>query len=311
MLKALVDGKEVTAAKGFRGICPICGKDLKPRCGEQRIDHWSHPPNRGCDDWMTGKETDWHREWKCRIGLEYAEVIIEKDGVVHRADICIPKTEDDFIIEFQNSPIRAADIRKREAFYGKGLIWVVNDKNIDKKVKVYRNIEDEHALWKYEPEFDHYYGLKWLNEAGNPYRIDIPKGEYNRDFESFILSEGFLLVSSRGTYHSYRKSNYESILLYRHMYVEAFNLRKEDCFHKLVDKRDVHKVTYTWKYARKAYNAAKRPVILDLNQDEMLILRNGSVEWSDRGSLIARKKFLDRIKEHIRISKQQGEHLLL
>lgn len=48
-----------------------------------------------------------------------------KTNEKHIADIC---TDDDVVIEFQNSPIHADEVRSRNSFY-KRIVWVVNGSN--------------------------------------------------------------------------------------------------------------------------------------------------------------------------------------
>lgn len=67
--------------------------------------------------------SEWHLSWQRRFPEEYREVVIEKNGIKHRADICINNT----VIEFQHSPITGEEIAKRNNFYlycGYQIVWV-------------------------------------------------------------------------------------------------------------------------------------------------------------------------------------------
>jgi competence CoiA-like predicted nuclease len=99
---------------GQRAICPNCGGTLIAKCGTIYIQHWQHWKERDCDPWQEN-ETIWHRGWKARFPFEWQEVVIEKSGERHRADV---RTDMNVVIEFQNSPISTSDIRIREEFYG-------------------------------------------------------------------------------------------------------------------------------------------------------------------------------------------------
>jgi hypothetical protein len=87
-----------------------------PKCGELVRWHWAHEARRDCDPWSE-PETDWHLGWKARFPRAWCEVVLGP----HRADVqCVNGS----VIEFQHSPISPAEIRERETFYGKDLIWM-------------------------------------------------------------------------------------------------------------------------------------------------------------------------------------------
>jgi competence CoiA-like predicted nuclease len=49
MKYAIVNGTKTDANKGVKGICPSCGSELIVKCGERKINHWSHKGIRNCD----------------------------------------------------------------------------------------------------------------------------------------------------------------------------------------------------------------------------------------------------------------------
>lgn len=106
---------------GDRAVCEMCGSNLIAHCGDIRRKHWQHESKKDCDSWK-GEETEWHLNWKSNFPKNCQEVVIKKDGEKHRADV---KTENNLVIEFQNSSISYSDIEIREKFYGK-MIWVIN-----------------------------------------------------------------------------------------------------------------------------------------------------------------------------------------
>ena len=113
---------------GERARCSICNCVVVAKCGEFKINHWSHLTLTDCDSW---KEpiTDWHLSWQNIFPKENIEVVIKGDNnEKHRADI---KLNNGLVIEVQNSPISSSDIRKRERFYGvDNMIWILNGKNL-------------------------------------------------------------------------------------------------------------------------------------------------------------------------------------
>lgn len=106
-------------------FCPICGKPLTIRATKSTVvkTHFAHKRGMLCyDDW-TNDMSEWHLSWQKSFPEQYREVVIEKDGNKHRADICINNT----VIEFQHSPITGEEIAKRNDFYlscGYDVVWV-------------------------------------------------------------------------------------------------------------------------------------------------------------------------------------------
>lgn len=122
MIWALVENEKIEAEPGKKGICPICGELVFSKCGEINIWHWSHYNNENCDPWYE-PESFWHKHWKMTFGKDNAEIGIEKEGKGHIADI---RTNENVVIELQNSPISKPIIRIREEFYGERMLWLIN-----------------------------------------------------------------------------------------------------------------------------------------------------------------------------------------
>ncbi len=119
---AIVNGDKTEALKGVKGICPNCGSELIAKCGELKMNHWSHKGIRTCDSWWE-PETEWHRSWKNHFPNEWQENIRfdELKNEKHIADI-LPI--DNLVIEFQHSHIEPQERISREKFY-KNMVWVV------------------------------------------------------------------------------------------------------------------------------------------------------------------------------------------
>lgn len=119
---ALVEGKKAEATKGAKGLCPSCGSEVIARCGEVRVDHWSHKGTRTCDPWWEN-ETDWHRSWKGQFPVDWQEVThFSEKGEKHIADV---KTDNGWVLELQHSYLEPDERRARNAFYPK-LVWIVD-----------------------------------------------------------------------------------------------------------------------------------------------------------------------------------------
>lgn len=137
---ALVDGEKSEATKGAKGSCPSCNSELVAKCGEFKVNHWAHKGSRNCDPWWEN-ETDWHRSWKDSFPKEWQEIVHtnEESGEKHIADV---KTESDWVIEFQHSPINSEERLSRNSFYPK-LVWVIDGiRRLKDKPKFYQTLEE-------------------------------------------------------------------------------------------------------------------------------------------------------------------------
>jgi len=146
---ALVNGNKAEATKGAKGLCRSCGSELIAKCGEARVHHWAHKGKLpDCDTWWEN-EKEWHRSWKNNFPLEWQEIIHtdEVSGEKHIADV---KTDGNWVLEFQHSPIKPEERRSRNAFYPK-LVWVIDGtKRLRDKPKFYQLLE-EHGFRKENP----------------------------------------------------------------------------------------------------------------------------------------------------------------
>jgi competence CoiA-like predicted nuclease len=331
MYQALVDGVLSPAGKGLKGTCQFCGDIMVPKCGDSRIEHWAHK-KKNCDDWQLGKETAWHINWKKTIGLQFAEKRITIGAEYHIADILIEGKADqyDLLIEFQNSPISQSEIRDRETFYGEGLIWVINGRELGNKIAIDRFfLKSDIRKWIYDPEFDYYFFDGEPISGRVAYVVKIPHTNFNEDYEKFLFSEGFInddqsvhkiksaITKFQGIKdyginkidHFIDKIYYKTVPDFDlddwYQYQNGFFKRRIAAFEKInkeyqtsISKREIiTNVSYDWKYARKDFNSAKCPIFIDINEDELLQVENGSVERGCDGKLIKKKRFMERIKE--------------
>lgn len=125
------------ALKGERYYCPICLQEVLLKKGKIRAPHFSHKINANCTDW--GDMSEWHLGWQEKFPLNCREVILENNGIKHRADILLK--DKNIVIEFQHSQISNEDFNARNKFYtelGFNLIWVFDG---NKKIKNPDNYE--------------------------------------------------------------------------------------------------------------------------------------------------------------------------
>ncbi|SKA58710.1 Competence protein CoiA-like family protein [Succinivibrio dextrinosolvens DSM 3072] len=123
MKYALFEGHRIEPKKGLRAVCPYCENEVISKCGSVKMHHWAHKNDLNCDIWKEN-ELQWHRNWKNQFPAEWQERIFTdtQTGEKHIADVC---TDNNFIIEFQHSPISEEEKVSRETFY-KEMCWIVD-----------------------------------------------------------------------------------------------------------------------------------------------------------------------------------------
>ncbi len=140
------DNKKISIEKAIPDedyICPACGKAVVVKAVKSNNvrTHFAHKRNCLCfDDWKHDM-SDWHFEWQSKFPIDSREVVVEKEGVVHRADVLIKNT----VIEFQHSPISGEEFEARNSFYkncGYRVVWLFDAAN---KMKC---DEDSELVWK-------------------------------------------------------------------------------------------------------------------------------------------------------------------
>ena len=114
-----------TVDKTKQYFCPVCGEKLSIKALDSLSvkAHFAHKKGTECLDTWQHDMSEWHYNWQCLFPEEFREVVVEKDGIKHRADVLI----NDYVIEFQHSPITATEIMERNTFYlncGYNVIWV-------------------------------------------------------------------------------------------------------------------------------------------------------------------------------------------
>jgi hypothetical protein len=120
---ALINNKRVVATPQAEAVCVYCSAKMISKCGSKNVWHWSHVKSDNCDPWWEN-ETEWHKEWKNHFNPENQEIVHFEQGTgeKHIADV---KTDNNMVIEFQNSPLSEQELYARENFYG-DMFWVVN-----------------------------------------------------------------------------------------------------------------------------------------------------------------------------------------
>lgn len=228
MIWGISNKERIKAEPNKTAFCDICGEELIPKCGTIKMWHWAHKINSDCDSWAE-HETQWHMDWKNEFPKEQQEVVIEKEIKVdlldghnrnmgfevhkqkHRADIKV----NDLVIELQNSPISAKEIKERENYYN-NMIWVLNGDTIAKGIE----IRDKKGLitfrWKFPPKsWWHSNKLKFI--------------DFSEKLSTLLLQyEQFEQGKTTGKNVSYRVDNdYGDGFHWESDYIDTTHLEKE------------------------------------------------------------------------------------
>jgi DNA-directed RNA polymerase subunit RPC12/RpoP len=141
-LGQIIDIEE--AAKGGEYYCPECDSKLIVKDGEINIKHFAHEKNSDCDTW--GEMSQWHLNWQSNFDKSVREVVLNKDGIKHRADIFISTKDINLTIEFQKSPISKVEIVKRNLFYNQfgKVLWVFDLTYKEVKIDYNKNYKNLH-----------------------------------------------------------------------------------------------------------------------------------------------------------------------
>jgi competence protein CoiA len=147
-LLALVDGRPEQASPGQAGLCPACDAPMVAKCGRIITWHWAHAGGESCDPWRQG-ETQWHLDWKQRFLAAGAriEVRIERNGVMHIADVVGGPPNAEFVLELAGVYPPADQIAKREAFYGR-MAWLYNSDRFIDRLELYNKAGELRFRWK-------------------------------------------------------------------------------------------------------------------------------------------------------------------
>jgi len=157
MLIAKKGASRVRAEPGQEAQCPYCKGEVFSRCGEVNVWHWAHKTLGRCDPWKS-PESEWHRAWKMRYATSQTEVVIEKHGIRHIADVALIygnkqlglfESPRYFVIELQNSQISPEQIRERETFY-ETMAWIFNLQDCyPDRLMLFDKVTYWTFLWKY------------------------------------------------------------------------------------------------------------------------------------------------------------------
>ena len=140
------------ANENARYYCPYCGAPMIQRCGQINIPHFAHMKGHLCtDSWKYEEMSEWHLSWQQQYPLNNREVAVINDLGRHRADILI----NDTVIEFQHSPMSAAEFQDRNMFYtscGYHVIWLFDARDAYQTNLLIDEYEANVYRWKHPPK---------------------------------------------------------------------------------------------------------------------------------------------------------------
>ena len=121
--------------------CPKCQNALVVKKGNIKSPHFSHRPNCSCDDNWYDDNSESRRLFNNRFENDEKEVLFEKNGKKHFADIYQEKFER--VIEYYNDNISENEFDERNAFFidefHKSVLWVFDVESIGKNVELISN----------------------------------------------------------------------------------------------------------------------------------------------------------------------------
>lgn len=219
------------AVPGENYHCPVCGNPVivKALKSDNIRTHFAHTKNSHClDDWKHDM-SDWHFEWQSKFPLENREVVVERDGVVHRADILI----NDTVIEFQHSYISGEEFESRNSFYkncGYRVVWL-SDATDKMKIDDFSQL-----VWKRKTTLfssmrtpiDAFYVQHYLPDKNDLLRFSRldPKNVYYYRTVDDIMPENFL--KEYGAIQDESVLSIQTILKKTRDAIETMNRKKKD-----------------------------------------------------------------------------------
>lgn len=132
--------------------CPLCKMKVVLKKGKVKCSHFAHEKGNDCDkDFKTPDMSEWHRTRQSLFFNRCREVVInnKETGEKHRADVLL---FNEYVIEFQHSPISAREFDRRNTFYtqcGYKVVWIFDLSSVSDHLTswYYKNcVEYE---WKY------------------------------------------------------------------------------------------------------------------------------------------------------------------
>jgi hypothetical protein len=290
MIYALTeDSKKIEASPGAKAACPLCKSPVVAKCGPTNVWHWAHDSLADCDSWIYEPKTKWHCNWQRRFHRDDIEVVIERNGERHIADIV---GNGDLVIEIQNSPISSDEINKRELFYGK-MIWILNGKQFAHNLEIFgfdssidMNFLSDYIFYEESkgvsgrvrlivPEYDDGAIERFFKSNSNFYQQDIDEENvwFIPDIDQLKNDE--------------LPSELKSLYI-------AFAL--ENQFLLKVDDTRSYPVSFVWKHLKRSWLGAQMPIFIDVGPNFMILIIKNVYSNVFDGKIISKSRFLKKYR---------------
>ena len=289
-----------------RAVCPGCQKEVIGKIYESRSNHWAHL-KRDCDDWYE-PITDWHINWQNFFPEENQEVTLfdEKNEEFHRADIVL---NNGVVIEIQNSPIHTKGISAREKFYGKkGLIWVLNAKNLIPKTRLVNFFKPERCSIYITFQKGNYFEFvtkKIIGDLKDNFRHSFEEGHHKSESKDSIY---YILFSTSIVNMEFEKELIESTIESLNWKYSRSNHGSEEKFYtveieNLIGKFTFHKFLGVHQW-RKFIDKMDSPVFLDQLTD----LHHDYLFWVQKGKIVKKEDFIKKYLQYTDVSVVTAEN---
>lgn len=281
---------------GQREQCPLCNSVVFGKKGEVKKKHWAHYKTKDCDTWFDPL-TEWHLDWQNFFPIENREIVITKNGKMHRADI---QLNNGMIIEVQNSPMPSKSILEREKFYGrKNMIWILNGKSLatHSEIKVINHPFLYYLIIEFPPTlpnnheyltkefFDEVLIIYQFNDRGNM-QLSSNKILFSSVTDNTNLSDLEIIQLKFSIVCSYQA-------LYGHLDVEKF--REGLKIHRRRKEVNRKEIIFHKKYWRSFVDKMSFPVFFDnLNG-----LDKGELYWYQMNKVVEKGRFLKKYMSYI------------
>lgn len=193
-------------------FCPVCGEKMILKKGEIKRHHFAHQPNSQCSDHWHYDMSEWHQRWQSLFPLNTREIVKEKNGVKHRADVLLEDKK--IVLEFQHSSLSPEEFEDRNEFYtslGYKVIWIFDlvDQFDAKEIGYHRkNV----YKWSHPRKtFDDFNPKDSSVLLFFQYQIDA---KYNEDFQSIKkeLKTNFEVMNDEEEYYEEHKNDKDALI---------------------------------------------------------------------------------------------------
>ena len=282
------DGKKIKAFPNALASCPNCKSELQAKCGQLNIWHWAHKNLTDCDSWAYEPISEWHLKWQNYFNEEYREVYINKGDEYHIADIL---TENKIEIEIQKSKISTEEIFERELFYDK-MIWVVN--SFEFKQNLYFK---ELPTPPFQPVWKQF--IKKHSPLDNiAFSITVPIDDCNNQILSALKDSSYHFEFDTGKDKDYwfklKGKTHEQLDT---VIVNAFEAYLIDSkFRQELDERKIYPTNFKWKYLRRTWRTANKPIFLDLNNGYLFQVITLHESGNGFGKIVPKRIFLKKYR---------------